>query len=245
MKRSHLSTAILITALVVARLAHASAELEIQPASPTSDDYVNVLVHINGCENFPAISPAIGSEIIAWFVPVDFEHWSCPAIDDPRTVSLPVGKLAPGNYTVNMYDAATETQPLLLRDSLTFTVAAGPSSTLSLHQGRFEAQVTWRTSDGKTGSGKVVPGASDESGLLWFFGPANWELVLKVLDGCGVNGRFWVLGAGATNVEFTVEIVDTLTHETWTYTNPSGHPAGSFFDTAAFGGACHAPPPAP
>jgi hypothetical protein len=105
--------------------------------------------------------------------------------------------------------------------------------------------VSWRAFDGSSGIGRVVPRSSPESGLFWFFGPRNWELLVKVLDGCAVNGRVWVLGAGATNVEFTVEIEDVFTREIWTYTNASGHPAGSFFDTAAFSGACLDPPPPP
>ncbi|HET9765887.1 MAG TPA: hypothetical protein VFS60_03510 [Thermoanaerobaculia bacterium] len=213
---------------------------------------VTVQVHIDAnswCGWAVAASPVRPQDTVInlWMVPADVES-SCPASEEPIVVSVPIGKLDAGSHTVLIWRAA-QTGPnghnAEVLDSLSFTVAAGPSSTLLLHHGRFEATVSWRAFDGSSGVGRVVPGSSQESGLFWFFGPGNWELLVKVLDGCAVNGAFWVLGAGGTNVEFTVEIKDVLTHETWTYTNPSGHPAGSFFDTAAFPGACHSPPPGP
>ena len=33
---------------------------------------------------------------------------------------------------------------------------------------------------------------SGDTGYFWFFGTANVELVVKVLDGRALNGRFWV-----------------------------------------------------
>jgi hypothetical protein len=225
------------------------ASLDLQPPSPTDQYPITVLVHIDAhswCGSAVAASPVKPQDtsIYLWMVPADVES-SCPASEEPIVVSVPIGRLDAGAHTVLIWEAA-QTGPnghnATLLDSLAFTVAAGPSSTLLLH-GRFEATVSWRAFDGSSGVGHVVPGSSQESGLFWFFGPGNWELLVKVLDACAVNGHFWVLGAGGTNVEFTVEIEDVLTHQTWTYTNPSGHPAGSFFDTAAFAGACISPPP--
>ncbi len=48
--------------------------------------------------------------------------------------------------------------------------------------------------------GTMVPGATNESGLFWFFDDDNWEMLVKVLDGCGTNGHFWVFLAAATDV---------------------------------------------
>ena len=82
--------------------------------------------------------------------------------------------------------------------------------------------------------GRVVPFGSDDSGLFYFFNPDNWELLVKVLDGCGVNGHWWVFFAATTNVEFELRVTDTSTGEVVPYANPLGHRADAVTDTAAF-----------
>lgn len=110
-----------------------------------------------------------------------------------------------------------------------------PSSTvLFLHGGRFRVEVTWRDFEGHTGPGHAAPPAGDDSALFWFFGPDNWELLVKVLDGCAVNGRYWVFSAATTNVGYTLTVTDTLTGRTARYENPAGRTAPAVTDTAAF-----------
>jgi CSLREA domain-containing protein len=106
-------------------------------------------------------------------------------------------------------------------------------TTLCLHGGRFRVTVAWRTGDG-AGPGHVVPGASTDSGLLWFFHPANWEMLVKVLDGCGLGGHWWVFFAATTNVEYTLRVEDTATGELREYTNPAGRLSPTVADTGAF-----------
>lgn len=248
MKRS-LVTMLSIALLGTTTAGAATGALEIQPALPTSEQNVNVLVHAdqNGalCGSILAVSRSALSlpftppdgDIDVWFVPV-LHDVGCPAVISPVTVSLPVGTLSPGQHTVRLWRAANEFESATVSDTLTFTVLDGASSQLSLHGGRFTARVTWRAFDGSSGVAKLVPGSSNESGLFWFFARGNAELLLKVLDACSYNGHFWVIGAGATNVEFSIAIEDNVTHETWSYTNPLGHPAGSFFDNEVFANAC-------
>ena len=50
---------------------------------------------------------------------------------------------------------------------------------------------------------------TDDSGYLWFFDADNIELIVKVLDGCGVNNRYWVFAGGLTNVEVDIIVTDT------------------------------------
>lgn len=109
----------------------------------------------------------------------------------------------------------------------------GPE-TLCLGDGRFEARLTWRTRNGRTGPGKAVPVGSTSSGLFYFFREANWEMLLKVLPGCAVNGHHWVLFAAVTNVELNLTVTDTQTHLTRTYRNPQGQPADTVADLTAF-----------
>ena len=107
-------------------------------------------------------------------------------------------------------------------------------TTMCLNRGRFRVEVEWTTAAGDSGAGQVVPVGSDDSGLFWFFDSANWEMMVKVLDGCAINERYWVFVAGATDVELAISITDRFTHERWSHHNPLAHPADAILDTAAF-----------
>ena len=110
-----------------------------------------------------------------------------------------------------------------------------PSATqLHLLGGRFRAEVTWRDFAGRTGVGSVVSAAADRSGLFWFFAPDNWELLMKVIDGCSFNDRYWVFSAATTNVEYTLTVTDTMTGQVKRYDNPLGRNAAAVTDTNAF-----------
>ncbi len=101
---------------------------------------------------------------------------------------------------------------------------------------RFRVEVEWRDFDGQTGVGRVVPAGSSDSGLFWFFSPDNWEMLVKVLDGCDVNGRVWVFAAATTNVEHTLRVTDAASGEERSYFNPLGTSADAITDTGAFAG---------
>lgn len=111
---------------------------------------------------------------------------------------------------------------------------------VSLHDGRFLLEVTWQDFDGNTGVGAVAitgeGGAtqSDDSVVLYFFKETNWEFMLKVLDACTFNDRFWVFWAATTNVKFTATITDTEAGTTKVYENPLGNRPTSVTDTDAF-----------
>ena len=94
------------------------------------------------------------------------------------------------------------------------------ATTLCLNQGRFEVKIDYRTAAGATGDGQAV-GLTSDSGYFWFFDDANVELVIKVIDGCGYNDRYWVFAGGLTNVETHLTVRDTL-HSTAVFqrTNP-------------------------
>jgi len=91
--------------------------------------------------------------------------------------------------------------------------------------GRFRVQVAWRDPTGRTGNGTAVAGTAD-SGYFWFFSPGNIELVVKTLDGTGVNGRFWVLWGGLSNVRYDITVTDTQTAAVWTHRNRQGNYCG-------------------
>ena len=113
-------------------------------------------------------------------------------------------------------------------------VCATDETTLCLNQGRFQVKVSWRDFAGATGPGTVVPFGSDDSGLFWFFTADNWEMLVKVLDGCGINEHYWVFATATTDVEYTLEVVDSSNGASKTYSNPLGTAAPAITDTSAF-----------
>lgn len=110
-------------------------------------------------------------------------------------------------------------------------------TTRCLRDGRFQLEVTWKDFEDREGVGTVVntfPQVSDDSVLFYFFDPQNWEMLVKVLDGCSVTQSFWVFAASTTNVEFELTVTDTWTAEEKVYKNPLGVSADAITDTAAF-----------
>jgi Concanavalin A-like lectin/glucanases superfamily len=103
----------------------------------------------------------------------------------------------------------------------------------------FLITVSWRTGDGATGTGTVVPVASTGSGIFWFFGLENWELMVKVLNACALNQSIWVFSAATTNVFYRLQVVDVRSGVTKVYFNYPGPPAPAVTDTVAFPGSCN------
>ncbi|HXO20104.1 MAG TPA: hypothetical protein VOA87_09305 [Thermoanaerobaculia bacterium] len=104
---------------------------------------------------------------------------------------------------------------------------------------RFEISVTFSTrqSGGHSGNGQAIALASvgvTHGGLFWFFSQDNPEVLVKVLDGCPFNSRFWVFLSAATNVGFTVTVRDTVTANENLYINHDLNAAGPLEDTNAF-----------
>ena len=112
---------------------------------------------------------------------------------------------------------------------------------LCLHDGRYEVKLQYVTSDGVVNSAAVARPRTTDSGLFYFFEPNNWEMLLKVLDGCGVNRHHWVFAASATDVGLHLVVRDTTTDASKTYTKEPGEPAPAITDVGAFPDACAAP----
>ena len=115
-------------------------------------------------------------------------------------------------------------------------VAAGCTDTatrLCLQGERFTVEVEWRNPAGLTGPATVV-GSSADTGILWFFHPNNWEVMAKVLNGCGINDRYWVFSAATTNVFYRMTVTDVEKGRTKIYFNYPGPPAPAVTDIDAF-----------
>lgn len=109
-----------------------------------------------------------------------------------------------------------------------------PSDTvLCLQNRRFQVEVS-RTGAEGPGPGKVVPVSNRDSGIFYFFTDDNWEMLLKVLDGCSITNHFWFFAASATSVEWTITVTDTQEGVSKQYTHAAGTPSPAITDTAAF-----------
>ena len=115
---------------------------------------------------------------------------------------------------------------------------------LCLEQGRFAVSIRWQDFAGTYGAGRVVGSDSETSAPLWFFAPDNWEVLVKVLDGCTINGHFWVFAAATTTVGYELTVRDLWTAQTRVYGNPLGASARPVGDTSAFA-TCGAARPTP
>lgn len=124
----------------------------------------------------------------------------------------------------------------LLCTAATGRASANPclanATTLCAHGGRFAVTVDWTTANG-TGEG-VVAQAVANSGFLYFFDPDNIELVVKVLDGCGVNEHYWVFLGGLTDQGVDAWVTDTKTGKRAHYANPLHIPFATILDIDAF-----------
>ena len=109
---------------------------------------------------------------------------------------------------------------------------SGPT-TLCLNGGRFRVTTRWTTADGRSGAGQAVALTGD-TGYFTFFNAANVEMLVKVVNGCGFNSRFWTFAGGLTDVNVVLTVIDSQTGSVKTYTNPQGTPFQPIQDTNAF-----------
>lgn len=112
------------------------------------------------------------------------------------------------------------------------------AETLCLLDSRYAVEVEWRTPDGEVAAGRVVEEGTNDSGMFTFFDPANWVVLIKVLNGCAQNGHVWVFGASTTDLGYTIAVTDTATGDVRRYSNEAGRPAAAITDATAFPGGC-------
>ncbi|MCP3958479.1 MAG: hypothetical protein GY719_11555 [bacterium] len=198
--------------------------VEAAPDRPTSLDAVTLrLTGIGSC-------PAVGTpEVAGSEIRISWDPGMCLAPPAIYTLeSEPFGPLPAGVYDVVVYDDSVLEPP---RGTAQFRVYPDP---ITVRDGRFEIEVTWSDFGGADGRGQLVSPPSDDSALVWFFNPENWELMVKVLDACHLNDHFWVFAAASTNVEYTIVVRDTIDDREWTFTNPLGVASPAVNDTVAF-----------
>ncbi len=154
------------------------------------------------------------------------------------TVTIPLSALGNDDGAVNAaavvspeFELPSDKVPNV--GNLSSVPGSGDQNTVFLQGGRFSVDVEWTDFDNVSGPGKLITQA-DDSAVLYFFSDDNWEMLIKVLDGCDITNHFWVFFAATTDVQFEVTVTDTLANETRTYDNALGQPADAVTDTEAF-----------
>ncbi|MDP9121359.1 MAG: hypothetical protein M3O15_08330 [Acidobacteriota bacterium] len=193
---------------------------------------------------------------LAVSTPVTFDFGAAP-VSVGDTLTFLQTATGPGNIffdtgsgpCTNVFETNGTTPPLDTdrRDTVGITVTQDDlggvcipnDSQLCLDNGpgdrRFKISMSF-THGGTTGAGQAIPLGSlgvNHGGLFWFFGQDNPEVLIKILNGCALNGRFWVFFDAGTNVGFTLSVQDTVTGHTQTYSNADNHAAQAVQDTSA------------
>jgi hypothetical protein len=245
----HRTALAVVASLVFVGAAHAQAVFEnppTNPASPTAGQQVSARVFDqSACSEEPiAVEHAADNVINLRYVPAN-----CPILPIGLHQEVPLGALAAGTYDLRLIDI-TDPQHPELDDEVIVAVAASPCqpvgpidppppAALCLQGGRYAVTAEWEAHDHSTGFGQPVQLTAD-TGAFWFFGANNYEVVLKVLDACIKNGRFWVYGGGLTDVGVVLRVHDNVTGVEHLYTNELGTAFEPIRDTSTF--PCEAPP---
>lgn len=111
------------------------------------------------------------------------------------------------------------------------TAAPGEEGAVSLQGGRFKLVLE----HGGPGAGRRATGVrlTDNTAYFWFFTPDNVELTVKVLDGRGITGSWWVFYAAMTDVQWSLLVEDTVQRRAKFYVGAPGRQS-SGNDTGAF-----------
>jgi len=202
------------------------------PAAPSANTPTQARVLLDTCtaDDVPIAVVRTGSVI-----ELRLAEPHCPILPPgPVEQDVLLGTLAGGNYDLRLVEIGDPQHPLVT-DEAVINVGAVPcaANALCLQGGRYEITVQWRAPDGSTGIGHPVP-LTEETGAFWFFADDNYELMVKVHDGCELNNRFWVYAAGLTDVEVTVNVHDIFVGFQRTYTNRLGTLFEPVGDTQTF-----------
>ncbi len=185
----------------------------------------------------PHVAFAHGRDVYARFALEETAAACGPS--ETVTYRLPVAGLETGLYRVH-------TQRSEPSDEGAFSTWSQSSR---LHQaeqlaheidGRFRVSVAWRDGKGGRGLGAPVPfvassgqATNNSSAIFTFFGENNWEVLVKVLNGCAINSHYWVFASASTDVEYTLTVLDTATGKSAVYQNLLGQASPAVTDTNA------------
>lgn len=133
-------------------------------------------------------------------------------------------------------DPILDSAVFLLAGSLTDVSGCVPNATTACLLGnRYEVKIRWEDYQHVVRDALVAAAGTPDSALFYYSNPANWEFLIKVIDGCFITNHVWVYFAAATDVGYVVTVRDTQPGGiTKTYTNALGNPARAVNDSSAF-----------
>lgn len=104
---------------------------------------------------------------------------------------------------------------------------------------RFRVHIEWADGSGDEAPsvglrGDAIAADPSDMGYAWFFDPESTGFLVQALDGCDVNGHFWLFAAATTDVGFTLTVTDTERGESKSYDHPAGQSFEPIVDTSAF-----------
>ncbi len=154
-----------------------------------------------------------------------------------NTTSMVVNELVPTvtySFAVEALNGALRSERTPIAMATTWIAqAARCAEDDALCVGAFQVEVEWDDGKGRVGRGFAERLTAD-AGDFWFFHPANIELVVKVLNGCAMNDRYWVYAAGLTDVGVTMTVRDLRNGVEKSWTNPLGTRFRPITDASAF-----------
>lgn len=113
------------------------------------------------------------------------------------------------------------------------TTCTEDASTLCLNADRFRVTLAWNDGRGGFGTGRAWE-LTPDTGYFTIFDDANVEVVVKLLNACGFNQRYWAFIAGLTDLGIDLIVEDTERSTVKTYRNPTGRVFITETDTDAF-----------
>ncbi len=145
----------------------------------------------------------------------------------PNTIRLAIADIA---------DPILDSAVFLAAGTLSGSSGCVPNATTAcLGGGRFEVSIRWTNYQQVTSDALRASAGTSDSQIFYFTDPNNWEFLIKIIDGCSLNSRYWVYFAAATDVGYVVTVRDTgSTAPPKQYTNPLGHPSPAVNDSNAF-----------
>ena len=72
------------------------------------------------------------------------------------------------------------------------------------------------------------------TGAFWFFAAENVEVVVKMFDGCAINGHFWLYVSGLTDLGVDLTVIDRQSGTARTYRREAGRLFAPLADVEAF-----------
>ncbi len=135
--------------------------------------------------------------------------------------------------SIGGHNGTTAGTAAYLTSPVALTCGSTTATQLCVTGSRFALTSTWLKQDGTRGIGTVA-GSNSTSGLFWFFGADNWELLVKVVDACSLDGHKWIFSAATTNVHYSLIVTDVKGGQTKRYFNYFGQSAPALIDTTSF-----------